>query len=75
MVVLALDPIIPGDWCAGNMFHQPVRTLVDETILLVSEPPGNPAGFQARADLPTALKIRLWIFKARFLPDTEASIR
>jgi len=40
---LVVFQIVPGDLCVGNVFHQPVRTLVDETIPCVSEPPGNSA--------------------------------
>jgi hypothetical protein len=46
---LAIFPIVPGDLCAGNVFHPPVRILVDETNPLVSEPPGNSEEFQAHA--------------------------
>ncbi len=43
--------IVPGDMRAGNAFHPPVRTLVDEMIPSVSAPPGNSREFQARAGL------------------------
>jgi hypothetical protein len=48
--------IVPGDMCAGNVFHSSVRTLVDETIPHVREPLGNPAGFQAHEDFSLAVK-------------------
>jgi hypothetical protein len=41
---------------AGNVFHQSVHTLVDETIPLVSKPPGNSTEFQACAGFFFALK-------------------
>jgi hypothetical protein len=51
---LLTDPvkasIVSGDLRAGNVFQPSGRTLVDETIPQVSEPPGNPAGFQAHAE-------------------------
>jgi len=37
--------IVPGDLCAGNVFHPSVRTLVEETFPQVSEPPGKSADF------------------------------
>jgi hypothetical protein len=49
--------IVSGD-LSGERFPKPVRTLVEETIPPVSEPPGKSAGFQARAGLPIALKRR-----------------
>jgi hypothetical protein len=39
---LVFFQIVSGDLRAENVFHPPVRTLVDETIPSVSEPPGNP---------------------------------
>jgi hypothetical protein len=51
-----LLPIVSGDTRAGNAFLPPVHTLVVETLPIVSEPPGNPAGFQARAELPSRVE-------------------
>jgi len=56
--------IVPGDLSPGTRFPQPVRTLVAETLPSVSGPPGNPEGFQARADPAIAMKSRLRIFIA-----------
>jgi hypothetical protein len=42
---------VSGDLRAGNVFLQPVPTLVEETIPSVSAPPGNSGEFQARAAL------------------------
>jgi len=50
---------VSGAQVAGNVFLLPVRTPVEETIPLGSEPPGNSAEFQARAAfLLIALKSR-----------------
>jgi hypothetical protein len=37
--------IVPGDLCAGNRFPESVRTLVEETIPQVREPPENSREF------------------------------
>jgi hypothetical protein len=49
---------VSGDLRAGNAFPQSVRTLMEETFPPVSGPPGNPRGFQARADFAHASKSR-----------------
>jgi hypothetical protein len=38
---IAAYQIVSGDLCAGNVFHQPVRIMVDETFPSVSELPGK----------------------------------
>ncbi len=56
--------IVPGDLRAGNVYHPPVRTPVDDTLSLVRAPPENSREFQALADFPLALKSRMRIFNA-----------
>jgi hypothetical protein len=55
---LRIFSIVPGDLSPGTPFFSPVRALVEKTIPSVSGPPGNSAGFQARAVHSIALKSR-----------------
>jgi len=61
---LAVFQILPSNPCAGNVFQEPVRTLVGETTPSVSGPPGNSSEFQARAGFFLRAKKPSWFFNA-----------
>jgi hypothetical protein len=64
---------VPGDLCAGNVFLEPVRTLVEETIPTVSAPPGNSEEFQAHAGFFLCVQKPHGGILAPFVTDTAAS--
>jgi hypothetical protein len=60
---LVILSFVSGGFAAGNAFGPPVRAPGDQTIPSVSAPPGNPGGFQARADFfPPRQKTRARAF-------------